>query len=294
MLLLAAKDEKEIIDFAMSATDPAEESALEKAVIIKAKEMLVTRLPQSSFTPGDSERKRSTAVVTKEDIPWIITLGAPSIVRDLCTFKTKELLKKFDTSVAQAAEHGDRALVVAARKNSKEEKDLVPLGILFLSDTLRSDAKETLTGMREQGIEIKMLTGDGIAIARKVAQELGLPKDIAPRSVFDSPTELANAFATTSGFAEVLPEDKYSAVEAAKKNHVVAVTGDGVNDVPPIKAADVGIAVKNSVDALRSTADIVLLTNGISVIKTPSLKPAKYFCVFTIILSIVFLRVLDL
>ena len=82
---------------------------------------------------------------------------------------------------------------------------------------------------------------------------------------------------TADGFAEVLPKDKYLAVETMKKSHVVAVTGDGVNDVPPIKAADVGIAVKNSVDALRSTADIVILSNGISVVHDAITDARKVF-----------------
>ena len=256
ILLLAAQDEKEVVEFATSATDPAEGNVLENAVISKAKELLVAGLPQINFTPGDSERKRSTTTVTKDNDKWIITLGAPSIVKTLCTFPNKELEKKFDDGVEEAAMRGDRALVVAARQNATAEKDLSPLGILFLSDTLRADAKTTLAAMRDEGITVKMLTGDGIEIARQVAKELDLKGDIAPRSIFDSPDTLTQAVEAAGGFAEVLPKDKFLAVETEKKSHVVAMTGDGVNDVPPVKAADVGIAVKNAVDALRSTADI--------------------------------------
>ncbi|HQU07981.1 MAG: hypothetical protein B7X04_03125 [Parcubacteria group bacterium 21-54-25] len=277
VLTLAAKDEKEVVAFAISATDPAEGNALENAVITKAKEMLVAGLPQSHFTPGDSERKRSTATVTKDGVPWVVTLGAPKVVKTFCTFPTKELEDQFDQGVAEAAERGDRALAVAARDHATTEKDLVPLGILFLSDTLRADAKETITAMRHEGISVRMLTGDGVEIARKVARELDLTGEIVTRDVFDSPDALVKALETASGFAEVLPKDKFLAVETAKKTHVVAVTGDGVNDVPPIKAADVGIAVKNAVDALRSTADIVLLTNGISVVRDAIIEARKVF-----------------
>ncbi len=277
ILVLEVKDEKEIMSFAVSATNAAENSALGNAVIAKAKEMLVTGFQQKTFIPGDSERKRSTVVITKDNKPWVVTLGSPSVVRDLCKFKTKESEQLFDKSVYDAANRGDRALVVAIKKDSKEENELTPAGILFLSDTLRADAKETITSMREQGITVKMLTGDGIAIAQKVAKDLGLQGDIAPRTVFDSPDTLTKALSTAAGFAEVLPEDKFAAVEAAKKTNIVAVTGDGVNDVPPIKASDVGIAVKNSVDALKSTADIVLLTNGISVVKDAIIEARKVF-----------------
>jgi len=275
--VLTANDEKEVVRFAVSATDPAEKNALEDAVIEKAKSVLVASLQQQKFTPGDSERKRSTAIVTDDGHVWTVALGSPSTIRELCVFDTDDLRKRFDTEVSQAAERGDRSLVVAARKDTTEEHDLQPLGILFLSDTLRSDAKQTIKEMMDEGIDVKMLTGDGIQIAREVAHELNLPGDIVPRTVFDSPETLSAAMETAGGFAEVLPKDKYLAVESAKKTHSVAVTGDGVNDVPPIKAADVGIAVKNSVDALRSTADIVLLTNGISVVHDAIIDARKVF-----------------
>ncbi len=277
VLVLSAKDEKEVIAFAKSATDPAEGNALEDAVLEKAKENSIIGFTQTSFTPGDSERKRSTAFVTIDGTPWVITLGAPGTIRSLCFFKTKELAKQFDDGVAKAAERGDRALAVAVRSDTDKEADLIPLGILFLSDTLRSDAKETIAGMYAEGINVKMLTGDGIQIARQVSDELGLRGNVVPRALFDSPDTLQKEFEKAGGFAEVLPKDKYLAVETAKKTHVVAVTGDGVNDVPPIKAADVGIAVKNSVDALRASADIVLLTNGISVIRDAIIEARKVF-----------------
>ena len=277
VVVLAADDEKEVIRFAVSATDPAEENALENAIITKAKTMLINSLPQQKFTPGDSQRKRSTAIVTEEDHQWTVALGAPSIIRTLCKFKSPEMLKLFDEEVSQAAQRGDRTLAVAAGKDTTEEHDLQPIGILFLSDTLRSDAKETIAQMHAEGVDVKMLTGDGIQIARKVAKELGLNGKILPRSVFDSLDTLPAVMETADGFAEVLPKDKYLAVETMKKSHVVAVTGDGVNDVPPIKAADVGIAVKNSVDALRSTADIVILSNGISVVHDAITDARKVF-----------------
>ncbi len=275
--VLAAHDEKEVVHLAVSATDPAEGNALEDAIISKAKEMLVTSLPQQKFTPGDSERKRSTAIVTKEGHVLTIALGAPSIIRTLCTFDSKELLERFDTEVSKAAQNGDRTLAVAARQNTTEEHKLQPIGILFLSDTLRSDAKETIAAMNSEGITVKMLTGDGIQIAQEVAGKLGLSNNIVPRSVFDSPDTLPSVIETAGGFAEVLPKDKYTAVKISKNNHIVAVTGDGVNDVPPIEIADVGIAVKNAVDALRSTADIVLLTSGISVVHDAITEARKVF-----------------
>ncbi|HEX8946870.1 MAG TPA: plasma-membrane proton-efflux P-type ATPase [Candidatus Paceibacterota bacterium] len=276
VLVLEGQDERDVLELAVSATDPAEGNALEDAVITSARAALAARLPQSSFTPGDSERKRSTAIVTRAGVPWVVTLGAPSTVRALCDFRSVDLAKRFDEAVAEAAARGDRALAVAAREGA-HEAGLRPIGLLFLADTLRADAKETIAAMRDQGITVKMLTGDDAAIARQVSHTLGLEGDIASRTVFDSSQALDAAFEQAAGFANVLPEDKYLAVEQAKKSHVVAVTGDGVNDVPPVKAADVGIAVKNAVDALRSTADIVLLTNGIAVVQDAIIEARKVF-----------------
>jgi H+-transporting ATPase len=150
-------------------------------------------------------------------------------------------------------------------------------GLISLSDRLRADVPDVLRFLREHGIAVKMLTGDTFEIASDVAKSLGFTGSLLRREVVDDTKQLASVFASAAGFAEMLPKDKLTVVLEAAKQHTVAVTGDGVNDVPAVKAADVGIAVKNAVDALRGTADIVLLSDGLGVIKDAIIEARQIF-----------------
>ncbi len=257
--------EDDALLLAASATDPVEANPLETAIREAAAAKRLALLPQESLVPGDSERKRSTALFEREGVPWMVSLGAPATVGALCRFDAAAGAR-FAASVDAAAKRGDRALLLAAAKGTREERALEPVALLFLADTLRADAPATVEAMRAQGIGVKMLTGDGLPIAREVARTLRLTGGIYDRAVFDDPARLSAVLPAAGGFAEVLPRDKYTAVEAARKFARVAVTGDGANDIPSVSDADVGIAVAHSVDALRETADIVLLSNGLAVI----------------------------
>ncbi|MDD5464681.1 MAG: HAD-IC family P-type ATPase, partial [Candidatus Moranbacteria bacterium] len=124
-------------------------------------------------------------------------------------------------------------------------------------DTLHEEAKGVLEFLRKNKVEVRMFTGDHRAIGERIGKELGLKK--------------------SQIFSEILPKDKYELINEAKKKHVVAATGDGVNDLPAIKSANVGIAVSNAVDALKSSADIVLLNSSIAVIKDAIIEARKIF-----------------
>lgn len=267
---------RDLLSFGASATDPADHNPLEEAVRDAARDADAPWYPQTTFTPGDSSRKRATATVAKDGESWLVSLGSPSALESLAHF-TDDGRAAFRKAVESAARRGDRALAVLAKKDAQEEKDMEPVGIFFLADTLRTDAQSTVRTMRAEGIKVVMLTGDDDAIAREVARELDLAGNIYARDVFDDPKKLAQALPKAAAFAEVLPKDKYAAVEAAKKVARVAVTGDGVNDVPSVADADVGIAVAHSVDALRESADIVLITDGLSVIATAISEARKVF-----------------
>ncbi len=258
-------NETDALLLAASATDAAEANPLETAIRDAAVASHIALPPQISLVPGDSERKRGTAIIERGGAPWTITLGAPPTVAALCRFTTATSTL-FAKTVDAAAERGDRALLVAVARNSREERNLEPVALLLLADALRTDAAKTIETMRDDGIVVKMLTGDGLPIAREMAQVLNLQGTMYGRTIFDDPKKLAQVLPTAAGFAEVVPKDKYLAVEAAKKYARVAVTGDGANDIPSVSDADVGIAVAHSVDALRETADIVLISNGLAVI----------------------------
>ena len=133
------------------------------------------------------------------------------------------------------------------------------------------------------GVNVKMVTGDQLAIARETAGQLGLGQNILDASGFGETrhheTErLAESIENADGFAQVFPEHKFHIVDVLqRRNHIVGMTGDGVNDAPALKKADCGIAVSGATDAARAAADIVLLTPGLSVIIDAIKESRKIF-----------------
>ena len=144
------------------------------------------------------------------------------------------------------------------------------MGVLALADPPRDDSAATITAARELGVDVKMVTGDQVAIGREIARQVGLGEQIVDAAIVDSAAsddELGNRVEATDGFAQVFPEHKYRIVQILQaRGHIVGMTGDGVNDAPALKQADAGIAVAGATDAARAAADVVLLAPGLSVI----------------------------
>jgi H+-transporting ATPase len=143
------------------------------------------------------------------------------------------------------------------------------LGILPFADPPREDSAETLRAAREMGVRVKMITGDHAAIAREIAAQLGLGQRIVPadQAFRGGAAPDDRAIEEVDGFAQVFPEHKFAIVAALQRlGHIVGMTGDGVNDAPALKKADVGTAVSGATDAARSAADLVLTAPGLSVI----------------------------
>ncbi|MFZ1719844.1 MAG: plasma-membrane proton-efflux P-type ATPase [Candidatus Moraniibacteriota bacterium] len=230
------------------------------------------------FSPFDSERKRSSAKVMFQGKHLSIRVGAAQVIRSFCDLDDVAA-KKFERDVAQAAETGYRTVAVSVKDYASGKTTMDLCGLLLFSDSLEKGAKHTTEFIRENGIQIKMLTGDNIAIAERIAGELDLEGITTSEKRLEknlknlSPEE----FDRMGVFAEILPIDKYHLVKIAQRKYVVAVTGDGVNDLPALKAADVSIAVKNAVDALKSVADLNLLGHGISVIQDAIIESRKIF-----------------
>ena len=221
------------------------------------------------FTPFDPVIKRTEATVTNgENGVFLATKGAPQVILDLCN-PDEELKKKAFDKIDELASRGYRTLGVA-RGNSKKQWEF--LGLIPLSDPPREDSAETIKRAREHGINIKMITGDDVAIAREISSQLGLGTNIAASTdIFSDkkslPTSAEEELENKDGFARVFPEHKYQIVKALQdRGDIVGMTGDGVNDAPALKQADVGIAVSGAADAARSAADLVLTAPGLSVI----------------------------
>ncbi|KAF9926762.1 hypothetical protein BGZ65_007149 [Modicella reniformis] len=167
------------------------------------------------------------------------------------------------------AQRGLRALGVARTVAGTEQWILV--GLTAMLDPPRPDSAETIERCHRMGITIKMVTGDQQVIAKEVAWRLGMGRVILDASVLSDQTisdeEASDRFYRADGFAEVTPEHKFRIVDALQKRGIlVGMTGDGVNDAPALKKANVGIAVHGCTDAARSAADIVLLAPGLSTI----------------------------
>jgi H+-transporting ATPase len=244
---------------------------------------------QSQYTPFDPIRKRTEAVVKKGHDTLRVMKGAPDVVLGLCVGNNSSIKDDATRKVDQFAKRGIRSLAVATAGASEEYKFL---GFVTFLDPPRPDTKATIEKATEFGIGVKMITGDHAAIAMETSRVLGLGtnienKDTLPEVTVDimndqnSSTifeECGLRFEKTDGFAQVFPEHKYLIVEALRRrDHVVGMTGDGVNDAPALKRADVGIAVSGATDAARAASDIVLTQEGLSTIVSAVFVSRKIF-----------------
>ena len=142
-------------------------------------------------------------------------------------------------------------------------------GLISLTDPPRPDSKSMIQGMRELGVKPLMLTGDNIAIAKEIAVQVGIGDRIIRMDDIRNLSEIKQAkiINESDGFAEIYPEDKYKIVKLLQsKGHMVGMTGDGVNDAPALKQAELGIAVSSSTDVAKASASMVLTEPGLSVI----------------------------
>lgn len=234
-----------------------------------------------NFIPYDSDRKRSTALVEKSGDKILLSLGAPQVIQAVCHFRSQATKNKFEKDIELAADNGYRALALAIKQGGGEEKQMQLIGLFFLADPLDETSRETLKFMDKNGISIKILTGDNQIITNRIIQELDIRgqvlSDKQTRQFYAHPDLDTGNINSIAAFAEISPQDKYELVRTFKTHYIVASTGDGINDLPALKTAHVGIAVSGAVSALKSLADIVLLGRGLSVIKDAIIESRKIF-----------------
>ncbi len=258
-----------ILDAAL-ASRKGDDDTIDLAVLggIKDKDTL-TAYEVVHFQPFDPVHKRTEATVkTKDGTSFKVTKGAPQVILALAA-NVGQVKPAVDKAVNDFAAHGFRSLGVARAEGDGQWQFL---GVLPLFDPPRDDAKETIKTAKEMGVEIKMVTGDALAIAKETAKKLDMSSNILDASSLGDSKKTENAAVAESienadGFAQVFPEHKFHIVDVLQKlGHIVGMTGDGVNDAPALKKADCGIAVSSATDAARAAADIVLMTPGLSVI----------------------------
>ena len=225
------------------------------------------------FVPFDPVSKRVEAHVknTLTGEEWTVTKGAPQVILGLLGLDDDQpMVKKYNAVTLAFAKRGFRSLGVAKRSGTHGEWNV--LGIIPLFDPPRPDSAHTLNEAKKLGLQIKMLTGDALAIAKETAKRLGMGQNIYDAShlsldetILPNTTE-SEQIEQADGFSQIFPEHKYNVVDALqRRGHIVAVSGDGQNDAAALKKANVGIAVSGAVDSARAASSIVFLKEGLSV-----------------------------
>jgi H+-transporting ATPase len=255
--LLSSKEENK---------DPIDDAIIAKALANKLISGSLNGYKVTKFKPFDPVSKRTEATIQDSSgKSFQVSKGAPQIILSLIKGSNKIELD-VNKNVDNLAEKGYRALGVAKTDEKGKWKFV---GIIPLYDPPREDSALTIKTAKEMGVNVKMITGDHIAIAKEIARRVGLGTNIITASGFvDRPDHNATAAVEEAdGFAEVFPEQKYDIVELLQaKGYTVGMTGDGVNDAPALKKANAGIAVAGATDAAKSAAAIVLTKPGLSVI----------------------------
>lgn len=245
----------QVLELGALASDAASQDPIDLAILQAQKSQSgLSSYTRLSFTPFDPSTKRTEALVRKDGAEVRVVKGMPQIVTSLAVDQPEAFTTDFDTLSAQ----GFRVLAVAAGTDDA----LKLAGLIGLADEIRPDSESLIEKLRGLGISIKMITGDSVAAAKAVGSRLGLTGEVCSAEELKQPESQATQQCEI--YAGVFPEDKYSLVRSLQAaGHVVGMTGDGVNDAPALKQAEVGIAVSAATDVAKSAASIVLTDPGL-------------------------------
>ncbi len=272
-ILFGAATADQLILAGALASERGSEDPIDKAVVGGLKDpKALDGYTVTKFVPFDPVGKRTEGQVTDAQGQTLrFTKGAPQVILDLCK-PDADTAAKAEKAVAELAAKGMRALSVARSKDDGTSWEF--LGILSMLDPPRDDSKETIARAKEHGLQVKMVTGDDVAIGDQISSQLGMGSHlIAASDMFTKdmdmshlPDQVTASVERADGFGRVFPEHKYGIVRALQdRGHVVAMTGDGVNDAPALKQADCGVAVSGATDAARAAA-LILTAPGLSTI----------------------------
>jgi len=276
-------------------------NVLDRAVLKHAElhgELGIERYSKLDEIPFDfSRRMMSVAVQTPEGERQLVTKGAPEAVFVRCThfefdgeiFPMEPILAgDLMEVIRDLNEDGLRVLAIGTKKlderqaySKADECDLVLTGYIAFLDPPKETATEAIAALRQHGVTVKVLTGDNDLVTRKVCTEVGINAEkILLGSQVEPMTDpqLSEAVETTDVFARLSPSHKQRVVKALQdRGHVVGFMGDGINDAPALRTADVGISVDTAVDIAKESADMILLEKSLMILEEGVLEGRKVF-----------------
>jgi plasma-membrane proton-efflux P-type ATPase len=256
--------ESDVLFAGALASQEANQDPIDHAFLIAAKDGHVfDNLPKVtpvSFAPFDAKNRRTEAVVEQNGQRLRVMKGAVRTIAEACGFQPPAI-EALEARVSAAAAKGYRTLAVA---RGPETGAPALVGLVSLYDPPRPDAKQLIAELHDLGVPVKMLTGDALPVACEIGQGVGLP-NIRHVADLKAGNQTVDLFAGADGFAEVFPEDKYTVVKHLQASgHVTGMTGDGVNDAPALRQAEVGIAVSTATDVAKGAASVVLTEAGLT------------------------------
>ena len=255
--------EDDVLRFGALASQEANHDSIDIAFIDAAKQKDILKdYVQKTFIPFDPQNRKTEADIKKDNEEFKVMKGSFNVIAQVCALDQKSAAD-WGLKIDEFGKEGYRTLAVA-RANPNDKPQFV--GLVALHDPPRADSKKLINELRKLGISVNMLTGDALPIALEIAKEVGIGDAIILASALQK-TDKGNVvelLEKSNGVAEVYPKDKYDIVKAYQvKGHIVGMTGDGVNDAPALKQAEVGIAVSSATDVAKGAASIVLTEEGL-------------------------------
>ena len=249
-------DRCRVLDLAAMASDDAGQDPIDLALLRAPRSEEPDRArswTRLDFVPFDPLTKRTEATVQTAEGPVRVVKGMPQVVAALCDDPPAGLSEDLDRLAATGA----RVLAVAVGRDGS----LTLAGLVALADRPRPDSAQLVRELGDLGIEVKMLTGDTPATAVSIARQVGIDPTVCTGAELRADPGLAER---CSVIASVFPEDKFTLVRSLQQSgRIVGMTGDGVNDAPALKQAEVGIAVESAVDVAKASASMVLTDPGL-------------------------------
>jgi len=261
--------ESEVLFAGALASQAANQDPIDLAFLAAAAERhafdSVPAVTPVSFTPFDAKNRRTEAVVEQNGKRLRVMKGAVRTIAQACGLQPAAI-EGLEARVSASALKGYRTLAVA---RGPETGTPILVGLVTLYDPPRPDAKSLIAALHDLGIPVKMLTGDALAVASEIAHGVGLSNIRRVAELKAASAQTGNAavdlLAGADGFAEIYPEDKYIVVQHLQAaGHVTGMTGDGVNDAPALRQAEVGIAVSTATDVAKGAASVVLTEPGLT------------------------------